>query len=61
MLDPQEVRVVVGEHGRHLAVLLPLHEDGQEVVDLVHVHVAHVVTADQHLDRRHAGFKMVWC
>lgn len=46
VLDPQEVRGAVAEHGRHLGVLLPLLQHGHEVVDLVHVHVAHVVAAD---------------
>lgn len=46
VFDPQEVRVAVAEHGRQLGVLLPLLKHGHEVVDLVHVHVAHVVAAD---------------
>lgn len=61
VLDPQEVCVAMGDHGRYLAVLLPLHEDGHEVVDLIHVHVAHVVTADQHLNQRCRGWNTVWC
>ena len=50
VLDPQEVRVAVGDDGGDLPVLLLLHEEGHEVVDLVHIRVAHVVTADQHLN-----------
>lgn len=50
MFDPQEVRGAVADHGRHLSVLLPLQQHGHKMVDFIHVHVAHVVTADQHLD-----------
>ena len=51
VLDPQEVRVAVGDDGGDLPILLLLHEEGHEVIDLVHVCVAHVVTADQHLSQ----------
>lgn len=50
VLDPQEVRGAVADHGRHLSVLLPLQQHGHKMVDFIHVHVAHVVAADQHLD-----------
>lgn len=50
MFDPQEVRGAVADHGRHLSVLLPLQQHGHKMVDFIHVHVPHVVTADQHLD-----------
>lgn len=50
VLDPHEVSGAVADQRRHLGVFLPLHQDGHEVVDLIHVHVPHVVTADQHLD-----------
>lgn len=33
----------------HISLFFPFHQDGHEVVDLIHVHVPHVVTANQHL------------
>lgn len=52
MFDEQKVRRAVAHQRGHLGVFLPLVQDGHEVVDLVHVHVAHVVAADQHLGAR---------
>ena len=55
VFEPQEVCGAVADQRRHLSLFLPLHQDGHEVVDLVHVHVPHVVTADQHLDASQKG------
>lgn len=49
VFDPQEVRGAVADQGRHLGLLLPLHQHGHEVVNLIHIHVPHVVATDQHL------------
>lgn len=49
MFDPQEVRGAAADQRRHLSVFLPLHQDGHEVINLIHVHVPHVVTANQNL------------
>jgi len=46
VFDPHEVWGTVGDQRRRLRLLFPLHQDGHEVVDLIHVHVPHVVTAD---------------
>lgn len=50
VFDPHEVSRAVADQRRHLGLFLPLQQDGHEVVNLIHVHVPHVVTADQHLD-----------
>lgn len=49
VLDPHEAHGSVGQDGRQVALLLLVHQDGHEVLDLRHVDVAPVVTADQHL------------
>lgn len=59
VFDPQEVWRAMADQRRHLRLLLPLHQDGHEVVDLVHVHVPHVVTADQHLDTQRREQKYI--
>lgn len=46
VFDPQEVWGAVADHGCHLRLFLPLHQDGHEVVNLIHVHITHVVAAD---------------
>lgn len=51
VFDPQEVRRAVADQRRHLCIFLPLHQDGHEVVNLIHVHVPHVVTTNQDLKR----------
>lgn len=43
----------MGDQRCHLGLFLSPHQDGHEVVNLIHVHVAPVVTADQHLDTEH--------
>lgn len=50
VFDPHEVCRAMADQRCHLSLFFPLHQDGHEVVDLIHVHVPHVVTADQHLD-----------
>lgn len=49
VFDPQEMRGAVRDQRRDLCLLLSLHQDGHEMVNGVHVHVAHVVAANQHL------------
>lgn len=46
VFDPQKVRGTVADHWRRLSLLFSLHQDGHEVVDFIHVHVSHIVTAD---------------
>lgn len=50
VLDPQEVWGAMADHGCHLSFFFSLHQDGHKVVNFIHVHVPHVVTADEHLD-----------
>lgn len=46
VFDPQEVWGAVADHGCHLSLVFPLHQHGHKVVNFIHVHVPHVVTAD---------------
>lgn len=46
VFDPQEVCGAMGDQRCHLSILFSLHQDGHKVVNLIHVHVPHVVTAD---------------
>lgn len=50
VFDPHEVCGAMADQRRHLSVFFSLHQHGHEVVNLVHVHVSHVVTANQNLD-----------
>lgn len=52
MFDPHEVCRAAADQRRHLSLFFPLHQDGHEVVDLIHVHVPHVVPANQHLNAK---------
>lgn len=49
VLEPHKVSGAVVDQRSHFSLFFPLHQDGHEVVDLIHVHVPHVVTANQHL------------
>lgn len=49
VFDPHEVNSAVGQHGAEQPLLLVLHEQRHEVVDLRHVHIAFVVPTYQHL------------
>lgn len=51
MLDPHEVDIAMTDDGTEESLFFLLHEKGQEVVDLRHVHLTFVVPAYQHLKR----------
>ncbi len=49
MLDPHEADSPVSQDGRQRSLLLFIHQQGHEMLDLGHVHISTVITADQHL------------
>lgn len=46
VFDPHESHSPVGQDRRQSSLLLLIHQQGHEVLDLGHVHIAAVVTAD---------------
>lgn len=49
VLDPEEVGWAVNNHWWQICIFLALHQYGHKVVNLIRVHIAHVVSTYEHL------------
>lgn len=49
VLDPEEVCRAVNNHWWQICIFLSLHHYGHKVVNLIRVHIAHVVSTYEHL------------
>lgn len=50
VFNPHETNSTVSQDGRQRALLLFIHQQGHKMLDLGHVHITAVITADQDLN-----------